>query len=340
MKKLCLLLLLLSQNALANSTDEAFFDFNRFWNWQTTGSTSWPNWPLYDGLSAVAGINENPNAAWDRPWRHKIDIEQWISGGGSLRSEFRGFEVSGGNPNRAEVVRFNLGAFNGTERWYAFSTYLAPEWNPLFTGGPTIDPNGKVIFQIHSLPDGGEAGHPPSVYLEVRDNTKQYSITIDYNPNVNSGGLPQTRNRMEIGDWRNDIGKWVDWVVHVVFACDGTDAGGVTQVWKDGWLAVNLTGGNCYNDAGEHFFRLGAYGSWWGTNPPPGLQRLVVLHDSVRIGNSTRNFNWAKPKRMLARNGDTPWATAGISRGNGMSVTAGVPKQFIWGRAGERTTKW
>lgn len=342
MKKVLLALLLSVQTSAAGTTDEFFFDFNRGWTWGP-GSTAFPQWPLYDLLSAVAGINENGNVAYDRSWRHRPSHQQFISGGASLRSEFRGSEVVGGVPNRAEVVRYGLGAFNAGgnhERWYGLSLYIDPEWATLFSSGGSLDPNGAIAFQIHSLPDGGEAAHPPSIYLEIRDNTKQYSITVDYNPNVDSGGLPQIRTRREVGDWRQDIGKWVDWVIHVRFACDGSDAAGFVNVWKDATQVVAATGGNCYNDAGEHFFRFGSYKSWWGLNIPPAGRRVVALHDSVRIGNSTRNFNWARPKRALGRNHDLRWKTAGIARDGGVSRYAGVPRQVVWSRAGERRPQW
>lgn len=333
MKRLILALLLTATPTFASSSDEYFFNFDRPWFWNN-GSTAWPQWPLYDSLSAIAGVTENPNSEWDDPWRTRFDLNQFVSGMGSLRQEYRGAEAPTGI-NRSEVVRYGLGIFDAganVERWYGMSTYIDPDFTPLYNAPPTIDPNGAILFQIHSAPSDP---HPPSIYLEIRDGTKQYSITVDYNPNVDSGGLPQTRTRYEIGDWRKDRGRWVDWVIHVVFACDGSDSGGVTQVWKDGWQAVNVTGGNCYNDDVEHMFRFGAYKSWWASNNPPASRKVIVNHDSVRIGNSTRSFRWAQTKRILARNHDTPWKTAGVVRGNVRPSTAGVPIEHVYQRAGE-----
>ncbi len=72
------------------------------------------------------------------------------------------------------------------------------------------------------------------------------------------------------------------------------DNGGFFQVYKNGVLVVNDTGGNCYNDHRGPFLAIGTYKFGW-INHSTDTDTRIVYFDEVKVGGKNSNLSEVSP---------------------------------------------
>lgn len=143
----------------------------------------------------------------------------------------------------------------GSERWYAFSFYLPPEFLPA---------TPMVIFQMHQQPDTAPADNAdrPEVILGYTDGVNLF-IENGYDAVATTTAGPNTWTRRAIAKVPISYGKWIDVVMHAVWS--GTDGSGELDFWinrRKIFFEKNHI--NAMNDApgrGGHgpYFKQGVY---------------------------------------------------------------------------------
>ncbi len=174
------------------------------------------------------------------------------------------FEVHSGdlvnNGARAEVVHCLpgsgcVGESEGTERWYAWSTYWPADFNSASTW--------QLFTQWHHV---GNNGSPP-IEFYVNGSTMYLRVT----DNAGTGHVVHWTAPLETERWRN-------FIFGVRFANDNT---GWIELWLDGEQVLPRTATRTMIDAGN-IFKQGLY-----RNANIGYTQ-VILHDHMRKG-STRD---------------------------------------------------
>ena len=151
------------------------------------------------------------------------------------------------------------------DRWYAFSVLLPEGWTP--------DPENEVIAQWHGSKDvffGEKGGRGPPLAVRVVGN--EWRITHGFDEDlVSSPGAKASRivARSPISP-----GKWVDFLFHVRWSYQGT---GLTRIWMNDELVVDLKGSNAYNDFRGVYLKIGNY--------HPGVERTVFL-DAIKVADT------------------------------------------------------
>lgn len=184
---------------------------------------------------------------------------------------------------RAEVLE-PQGAFNrnlvlGQEYWFGFSQYIPTTWQD------DLSTNSELIWQFHGS-DTGPAEGPPPLAMYVSGGTSRISVrgatTTVYDQSVDPG-----EKKLAFFNFDNDKGKWVDYVINVVF----NYSGGKLKVWRNGQLVVNYVGPTIYRSTGQldesgPYFKIGVYKWAWGTTATQVTNRTLYA-DDISMGDST-----------------------------------------------------
>src|SRR5690606_18632779 len=79
---------------------------------------------------------------------------------------------------------------------------------------------------------------------------------------------PLTNPDVNLGSYENDIGEWVEWVVHIKYDCTPN---GFIEIWKDGQLVYSLDEVETYNceDVNFGYYVPGLYNTYMQTHSAP-----------------------------------------------------------------------
>lgn len=188
---------------------------------------------------------------------------------------------------RAEIQRYGLGVAHGDlERWYGFSVYIPSTWTDTST-----DPNGTIISQWHGNNDACEVSKSPHLLIAVTQSMR-WRVRTQYDAAACTTSTSVNRVDHDLGAVTTNT--WVDWVVYAKWSYTSS---GVTKVWKDGKLVLDLTGPNTYNDQNQHFNTIGVYKSWWGISLTGLPATLTAYFDNWRVADSTGSFADVDPSQ-------------------------------------------
>jgi hypothetical protein len=182
---------------------------------------------------------------------------------------------------------FNAGSSHfpyGGEYWIGFSVFLAEGYeNPSGPGSW-----GPSHLNVHGVEDGppryeeSEAGRW-WVPLGINTTDGYWKTRIGWDPVAFSkepDGVINTHDPYTVG-------QWTDFVIHVIWDWDDD---GLTQIWKNGVLIVDRSGGNCMNDLKGPYLKMGIY-AWLDEG-----QTLTVYHDEFRVGDENSSYSEVAPK--------------------------------------------
>jgi hypothetical protein len=171
----------------------------------------------------------------------------------------------------------------GDEHWIGFSIFLAEGYeNP-------SDPGtwGPMHHQYHGTIDtpptcdpseSGRHGTP----LHIRTASGNWKTEIRWN----SEAYSTTPNLVTYIYDSYSVGQWTDFVIHIIWNYDNN---GLTQIWKDGVLVVDRSGGNCYNDVLGPYMKIGIYGRL------DDGQVITIYYDELRIGDENSSYSEVAP---------------------------------------------
>jgi len=168
---------------------------------------------------------------------------------------------------RTEAVIGDNSKFMTYDRdyWYGFSTLLAEGWT--HSGGT------EMLAQMHAKHDAdGPKGGGPLFVLRAGSGDWQ----------VLSRGRDVSQKTYALNSAYEDVGRWVDWVVHYR---PSHDKPGILKIWKDGTLVVNQTDrATAYDDEFGPYWKMGMYLPWRDRdccNDVPAAKE--VFHDAFRV---------------------------------------------------------
>ncbi|HEX5774991.1 MAG TPA: heparin lyase I family protein [Candidatus Paceibacterota bacterium] len=175
----------------------------------------------------------------------------------------------------------------GKEYWFGFSEYMPATWVNDLAG------NGETLWQFHGSATGpGKASPPLALYV----NTDNMRISVrGATTTVYADGTSPPEQRLVYMPLAPDKGRWVDWVIKVVF----NYSGGVVKVWKDGTLVLNYKGSTIYRTSSQTtetgpYPKFGVYKWAWGTNPTQVTNRTLYL-DDLKHGDADSTCATVKP---------------------------------------------
>jgi polysaccharide lyase-like protein len=195
------------------------------------------------------------------------------------------FELNNGDPpppsggKRAELSATPFEPVNlttGTERWYGFSIYLPSTW--------VSDTSKEIVTQWHQDWNEPSGGSPP---LSINTNNGEWEISLKIWTGANN-----TDNRKK-GLYKDDLGKWTDWVVHAIWSADPTI--GYLQIWKNNnpvpVLEEKRQTSYTRNDLSGitewgNYMKIGIYKWAWSSSIGATTKR-VMFHDEVRVADGT-----------------------------------------------------
>jgi hypothetical protein len=151
----------------------------------------------------------------------------------------------------------------GGERWYAFSIFVPPDWEPLS--------RNEVVAQWKHTNDedlGETEGSPP---LALRIERDDWLINCRWDSR-RASDKEHPEGKAKIVRARLARGRWTDWAFRyrTSYREDG-----LVEVWKDGRPLARRAGPNCYNDEVGLYFK-------WGIYHTDGHR--VLWNDELRIG--------------------------------------------------------
>ena len=183
---------------------------------------------------------------------------------------------------RTEVVpQEHPDAMVGDDMWYGFSIFLPDSYVP--------DSVWEIVAQWHGRPDFdiGEDWRNPPLALHTSDGVWTVSNIWDSKANTFESG-----ERVYSGSRHFDLGayvtgRWTDWVFHVKWSYESD---GILQIWQDGVLVVDEPGPNTFNDERGPAFKMGIYKGWKHPEAQGNVDKRVLFHDELRIGNASATY--------------------------------------------------
>jgi hypothetical protein len=169
-----------------------------------------------------------------------------------------------GGSNGPQKMKF------GRDYWIGFSTMLPRNWSHLKTGG-------EMLAQIHGTLN--KATGVSGVPFEIRPKNGDWRII--------TRGQNMTNKVYTLNSVYEDVGRWVDWVIHYR---PSYNSNGIIRVWKDGALVVNQTDRRtAYKSDIGPYWKMGLYLPWKDRNCCDGdpVDR-VVYHDALRIASGAQ----------------------------------------------------
>jgi hypothetical protein len=150
-----------------------------------------------------------------------------------------------------------------TDYWYGFSTYMPSDWE--------VPNRFEIVAQIHASPDPNEPHTVPP--LAINSGSGIWRVLTRWE---------NGKKYWELNSVKEDLGRWVDWVIHYKPSWKST---GVTEVWKDGSLVARRLGPNTYEDSAGPYFKLGLYLGWKDRACCEGYRaEKIIYHDEFRVG--------------------------------------------------------
>lgn len=215
----------------------------------------------------------------------------------------------------------------GGEYWYGLRTMMGNDWKE-------TDKADTIITQWHAKPD---AGNPP-VALQTKlgsDGKQHYNLIIRSNPDADGTSGFKYIKQIDLGTIDADVGKWVDWVWHIKWAPDGT---GYLQLYKDGKLAVDFKGGNCYVDDAGPYMKIGLYKYDWKGGTDTGADSRTLYVDDVRVADASGSYASVAPGGTGTDGGTTtppPAPTPTVNGTDGADKLSGTDaNEIIDGKGG------
>lgn len=198
-------------------------------------------------------------------------------------------------PNGVSGAGYTSGMFAkmGGEYWYGVRTMMDDGWREK-------DSSVSIITQWHARPD---AGNPP-VALQTRlgsDGKQYYNLIIRSDPDTNGTSGFKYINQFNLGPIDGDIGKWVDWVWHIKWAADGK---GYLQLFKDGKMVVDFSGGTAYVDSIGPYLKVGLYKFGWQNKADTGADSRTLYVDDIRIADSSGSYASVAPGNGTSSGGN------------------------------------
>lgn len=174
--------------------------------------------------------------------------------------------------------------------WMAISMFLHEDW--------VADPLSNVLWQCQHTPDAQEMYKQPVLSVGVKgDQWRMFCRwdTREFTPPEEGSHWPNSVILYEAGI-APDLGKWTDWVFHVVWSWQDN---GLVEVWKNGNQAAKRNGPNCANDARGPNSSFGVYEwawrkEYWSKYTYKAIERKVWF-DSIRIGDHTASYAAVAP---------------------------------------------
>jgi len=172
----------------------------------------------------------------------------------------------------------------GQEYWYALGVFIPHNF--------VLDDDYPTMFaQWHGIPDRvfGEAYRNPPLALSIRGDNYVIESRADSKLVTPASGPDRYdfSHEFSFGSVVQDLGKWIDWVVHVRWSHKDNGLGFLT-IWKDDVEVYARTGPNCFNDwRGGPYMKFGVY--MWDLEfaTREQLQNVRSRHlyfDTIRIG--------------------------------------------------------
>jgi len=202
-------------------------------------------------------------------------------------------------PDQPGEYQFHI----GDEYWIGLSIYVPDDL--------VVDTErlSDVVFQMQASPDPGEDYRSPVFGLDVDADRWRIYSRWDTRRTSPPGNDFTGQEIVYSGPLGSSIGRWTDWVVHVVWSW-GDD--GLLQVWRDADLVVDRTGPNCSNDEAGPHPAFGLYKwSWRDDSYVHNTDWRLFYHDEFRIGDWRASYQDVAPGAALpsATGEPTPTAT-------------------------------
>jgi hypothetical protein len=220
-------------------------------------------------------VVESPNQSYSQTFSSTIKE----SGSTSLRMELHKDDPLVSSSKRCEIKLAPEKPLE--EHWYGVSIYLPNGGDEDFAN----DVEDEILIQWHAYPDSGESDVNPPLSLITRNGDYVVSQQWDSGriSTTESVQAPSNVNKVNIGSYAGDKGKWVNWVFHVRWGYLDVHEP-VCEVFKDGILIYNRKGANTFNDALGTYQKLGIYKwGWKEVNSQSILTKRVVYYDNFLI---------------------------------------------------------
>lgn len=205
----------------------------------------------------------------------------------------------------------------GKEYWIGFSEYIPTTWQDDIVSPP----NGELIWQFHGSDTGPGEGSPP-LAMYVLGGTSRISVrgatTTVYDKSVDPG-----EKKLVLFNFDADKGKWVNWVINVVF----NYSGGKVRVWKNGIKVVDYTGPTMYRSTSQidetgPYFKIGVYKWAWGSATTWVTNRTLYA-DDIKIGDATSDCaSVTPPGSIICDTTSTSGTTASSTDSTATSTTS------------------
>ncbi len=145
--------------------------------------------------------------------------------------------------------RFDLGG-NYSELWIKYDLYVPTNYYHRNDGGTT---NNKGIVTLWN----GSYNSPTQFLGFEQWATSDGSSSLTYHPIVGSSDRGHTRTNTLFVDRSKDLGKWIEFIVHIKLASPSNNDG-IIRVWKhtegyDREQIVNVTNLNNYTPTANYF---------------------------------------------------------------------------------------
>ncbi|MBI1372962.1 MAG: hypothetical protein GC159_09400 [Phycisphaera sp.] len=164
---------------------------------------------------------------------------------------------------RAEISLPHEKGFN--ERWYGVRMYVPEDWK--------IDdtPGADIVIQWHAIPGNSKPTHPN---LDIAIQGASWWVHRYY-------GAPDADRDKRHLDAAMTPGTWSTWIIHAKWS-PGED--GLTQIWKDGRLLVDVKGANAYGTLGVEYtpyLKTGIYHPEWHVDTDLKKARFAAEQSAV-----------------------------------------------------------
>ena len=200
---------------------------------------------------------------------YNFAIEDSVVNGSETALRFENRKAD--NYKRSEIA-INGGCAMLDEQVFSYDMMLASEYS-------VIETVSEIIMQFHDYPDDGDWTAPalqPSFSIFLKDGHYFiHSQWSDDKKSIETGGYNQTT--ADIGDYTADIGKWVNWKIHVKWAYNEF-FDPMLRVYKDGELVFESKHPNVINAANCPYYKVGIYTFNYVENPSACVSEKRVMY--------------------------------------------------------------
>ena len=167
-----------------------------------------------------------------------------------------------------ELIKF----LDGSEHWVSFSMYLPSDWVE-----EDATNEYDIFFQLHDTsynvyPEISLRGVLDTWVVQILADDDNPPDSYDRNVTYNTGNTPL------LGNLSDDNGKWTNWIFHIKTDMDPAGGGGgYVDVYKDGVLVIEDSGGNAFLEATGPFVNVGLY-------KYNGTSGKTLYFDDIKIG--------------------------------------------------------